>query len=821
MSFDAENRLAVPYQLTRWICAPDRFTFETTDSVEPVSGIIGQQRALRALKLGLEIDAPGYNVYVSGTKGTGRTTAVMRLLKKRPLSCAQLRDYCYVYNFVNPTSPVLITFDSGGGAKFRREMRHFLRLVKKSIPAALENDKFLAAKGRIIEKYQQKERALLDFFKEELDSESLIMSEVKVGGTVHTEILIKTEDEPVSIDEVDKLESDGVIVREIADRLRKKIFIYRDRMVQVLRQIRRNSREMYEKVSQLEVQAGEEAISGHVDDLKENYGDPRIKRFLDGLKADILESLAIFVDDDTGEMTAAVLEMNREKEAILRRFEVNVVHGSSESTELPVVLERSPTYANLIGTMGVMYDNAGGSYTDHTTIRGGSLLRANHGFLVINALDVLAEAGAWPALKRMLRAKELILESDDGYMQAVSAALKPEPIPLHVKVIMIGDSETFNKLYNQDEYFQKVFKIKADFSDDLELSDENVETYAPFLRRLCMDEGLLPFHSSGVSRIVEFGVRHAGRRGRISAQFSEVADLAREAGFWAQKEGSNAVKAVHVVLAEKEIRYRNSLQEERLCRLLDQDVLKVDTEGERTGQVNGLTVFLMGNTTFGFPMRIAASVSMGASGIIDIERQAKMSGSLHDKGILILSGFLRERFAQHHPLDLSASICFEQSYMGIEGDSASSTEIYSLLSALADLPIRQDLAVTGSVSLKGDINPVGSVNEKIESFYDLCARRLLTGTQGVVIPAANVDDLMLRDDVHDAIRAGRFHIYAVERIEEGIELLTGVPAGERDESGDFPPGTVFDLVARRLDRYHAGFESRERPKQPNGVLCDV
>lgn len=821
MTFDAESRLAVPHRLVRWACAPDRFTFETTDSVEPVSGIIGQQRALRALKLGLEIDAPGYNVYVSGMKGTGRTTAVKRLLKDLPFSYGQLRDYCYVHNFLNTMNPVLITLEKGGGARFRREMKDFVRLVRKNIPIALENDKFLAAKGRIIEVHQQKERALFDMFKDELDAERLIMTEVKVGGAVHTDILIKTDAEPVSIDELDKLENDGEIVREIANRLREKISYFRDRMVQVLREVRRNSREMFDKVSQLEVQAGEDAISGYVDDLMENYADPRIRGFLGGMKREILDNIAFFTDDDEHESPAVRLEMNREREAFLRRLEVNVVQASSESKSHPVVVERSPTYTNLFGTLGTHFDHAGASYTDHTTIRGGSLLRANHGFLVINVLDVLAEPGVWQALKRMLQAKELILQNYDTYMQAAPAALNPEPIPLHVKVIMIGDSEIFNKLYDSDEYFQKVFKIKADFSDDLDLTDSNIETYAAFLRRLCMEEGLLPFRASGVSRIVEFGVRHAGRRGRISAQFSEVADLAREAAFWARKERGNAVESSHVIMAEKEIRYRNALQEERLARLLDQDVLKIDTEGKRTGQVNSLTVFLMGNTAFGFPVRITASVSMGGTGIINIEREAKMSGSLHDKGVLILGGLLRERFAQHHPLDLSASICFEQSYMGVEGDSASSTEVYALLSALADLPVRQDLAVTGSVNQKGDIQPIGKVNEKIESFFDLCSRRVLTGSQGVLIPAANVDDLMVRDDVHRAVRDGRFHIYAVERIEEGIELLTGVPAGERDEAGSFPADSVFGRVAGKLENYHSGLASRCGVKRPDGVLCDA
>ncbi len=796
-----ESRLRefeIPAEKGKWQCRPERFGFKTTDDLEPIRGIIGQKRAVRALKLGMEIQSPGYNIFVSGIKGTGRLTTVRNLLKDIQPRCERLNDYCYVHNFRNPMCPVLVTLEKGGGVNFKRDMKHILHIFTAKIPAALEEDEFLSSRRELIESHQTRQHDFVEAFKSELEQNGLVMAHVRVEDTVQSDILVKTDENPVPINELDSLVETGKIDKKTSDALRDKVSNYRECLEHVMRESRKLAREMMEKVNRLERKTGGEAISGYIRDLDEKYKNLKISHFLRELKDDVLNNLSLFASDEESSPGAPGPVMVKDREFFFRKFEVNVVQDNSESDECPIVIEHSPTYTNLFGAIGAERDFSGNYYSDHTTIRSGSLLRANGGYLVINTLDTLSESGVWKALKRSLRTKEIVVQSYDTYMQMSPVAIQVEPIPLNIKVIMIGDSESFHRLYSMDEDFQKVFKVKADFGDDIKLTEENLNFYTRFLRKLSIEEGLLPFNPSGVARVVEFGVRHAGRRTRISTQFSEVADLVRESSFWALKEGFRVVDSSHVVQAMKEIQSRNSLPEERHFKLIDDGIILIDATGKRVGQVNGLTVYDLGNYAFGVTARITASVSVGKSGIINIEREAKLSGRIHDKGVLILSGYLRENFAREHPLALSASICFEQSYTGVEGDSASSTEIYVLLSALSGLPLRQDLAVTGSVNQKGDIQPIGGVNEKIEGFYRLCRNRGLTGNQGVLIPKQNVEDLMLHDTVIEAMRKGRFHVFAVERVEDGIELLTGVPAGERDEEGRFEEGTVFARVEERL-----------------------
>jgi predicted ATP-dependent protease len=797
MTTDYENRFRLSAEKTRWCCSPERFSFASTAEVEPIEGIIGQSRALDALKLGMAIPSPGYNIFVCGIQGTGRLTTVKKLLEEIHSRCEIISDYCYVHNFQNPVSPVLIPLDRGSAGRFKRDVEGLLQLAVEKIPAAFEKDGFLSARRAVVDAHQERESEFVEAFKKKLEADGLLLAQVSIGPSVQNVIMVKSDADPIPVEKLDELVKAGQIKQEDADRLVKSAAAAREKLESVTREARKIARSLFEEMGALEVRTGEQVISGFIDDLSEQYDNSRVERFLRDLKAEILGNLGHFTGDDENSGAPAAHIQRKERERFFRRFEVNVIADNGDTSDCSIVIEHTPGYTSLFGAIGVERDS-GGYLCDHTSIQGGALLRANGGFLVINAVDTLAERGVWKALKRTLRTNELAIQNFEALSQTAPAILTPEPIPLNVKVIMIGDADTFHTLYGVDEDFQKVFKVKADFRNSLDLDDSMIDNYASFLRKLLDEEGVLPFDPSGVALVVEYGVRHAGRRTRISTQFSEIADLAREASFWAGEEGAGVVSAVCVQRAIDAIRQRNSLPEERVGELIDDGVVILDTDGAQVGQVNGLTVYDMANYTFGTAARITVNVAVGKSGIINIEREAKMSGRIHDKGVLILTGFLRDRFAQDRPLTLSASLCFEQSYSGVDGDSASSTEIYALLSALSDLPLRQEIAVTGSVDQKGRIQPIGGVNEKVEGFFDICSRRGLTGTQGAMIPIQNVEDLMLRSDVVAAVKDGTFHIYAISRIEEGIQILTGVAAGERDSEGDFPEGSVYARVEEKL-----------------------
>ncbi len=480
-------------------------------------------------------------------------------------------------------------------------------------------------------------------------------------------------------------------------------------------------------------------------------------------------------------------------------FQVNVLVDNSETKGAPVIIETSPTYRNLFGTIERNIDRLGGLWrTDFTKIKSGSFLRANGGYLVLNALDVFIEPGVWVALKRTLRNRTLEMQSFDPFYLFASSALKPEPIEVKVKVVMIGDAYLYYTLYAVDEDFKKIFKIKADFDTVMDKKAETLLQYASFIRKISQDEKLLPFDRSGVAAVIEYGVRLAGRQKKLSTEFHRITDILREASYWAKKEGRNQVTEKHVDQAISEKVYRLKMMEDKIQEMIDEGLILIDAEGAKVGQVNGLSIFDTGEYSFGRPTRITAKTSLGKAGIINIEREADLSGRTHNKGVLILAGYLRGKYAQEKPLTLTASLAFEQSYSGVDGDSASSSEVYAILSSLANVPLRQDIAVTGSINQHGEIQPIGGVNQKIEGFFDVCRSRGLTGSQGVIIPYQNVDDLMLRKEAVEEVKVGKFHIYPIKTIDEGIEILTGLPAGERRADGSYPEGTVNYLVDEKL-----------------------
>jgi lon-related putative ATP-dependent protease len=554
-----------------------------------------------------------------------------------------------------------------------------------------------------------------------------------------------------------------------------------------------------EELAALDKSAISHLVEGAIGDIREKFNQPKIGSYLDEVKENILENPSRFqpkTESPQSPIPGLVLSAPVDT---FSEFQVNVLVDNSETKGAPVVIENSPTYRNLFGTIERNVDRMGGIWkTDFAKIKSGSFLKANGGYLVLNALDVLIEPGVWIALKRTLKNRSMEMQSFDPFYLFASSALKPEPIEVRVKVVMIGDAFLYDTLFAVDEDFKKIFKIKADFDSVMERKEESQLQYASFIRKICQDENLLPFDRSGVAGVIEYGVRLAGRQKKLSTEFHRITDILREASYWAKRTQSPQVTEKHVDQAIAEKIYRKKMIEDKIQELIDEGIIMIDSDGAKVGQVNGLAVWDVGEYAFGKPSRITAKTSMGKAGIINIEREADLSGRTHNKGMLILAGYMRGKYAQDKPLTLTASLCFEQSYSGVDGDSASSTEVYAILSSLAELPLRQDIAVTGSVNQNGEVQPIGGVNQKIEGFFEVCRSRGLTGKQGVMVPHQNVGDLMLRKDVVEAVAAGKFHIYPVQTIDQGIEILTGVSAGEVGPNGSYPQGTVNDLVNQKL-----------------------
>jgi lon-related putative ATP-dependent protease len=607
----------------------------------------------------------------------------------------------------------------------------------------------------------------------------------------------------VPIEEIPKMVQEGKLESVAAEDLERKYDQFRQEFTVVYRKTLSLSRELASEMSYLEQEAASVLVDGVIEELKEKYPSPQISEYLEEVRHHILDNLDPFKeregeDEQPPSEGGGGQRPERTDRDPFRVYGVNVILAHGEQEKVPVIFETIPTYANLFGTIHRSYDTRGGWNSDFMDLRGGSLLRADGGFLVMYALDTLTEAGVWRTLKRTLNHGKLEIQPVDVFFPFSTAALKPEPIDIHVKIILIGDREMYELLYDYEDDFKKIFKVRVEFDEEMAWNEEVIRQYAGRLRKLSDDEHLCPFDRTAVAVLLEHGVRRAGRRGKITARFFDLADVAREASYVAKHEKAAVVTAEHVRKAQEAQIDRHNLTETKIREMVEQNLLFIDTTGARVGQVNGLSVLEIGGYAFGKPVRITAAVALGKLGIINVERESNLSGRFHDKGVQIISGYLRRTFAQDKPLSLSASVCFEQSYSGVDGDSASSTEIYAILSALSEIPIKQELSVTGSVNQQGDVQPIGGVNQKIEGFYDVCKLKGLTGTQGVLIPAENVEDLMLRDEVIDAVAKKKFHIYPVATIEQGIEILTGVRAGKRGKTRKFEPGSVFAAVDSRL-----------------------
>lgn len=806
----------VPVEKLRWRCPLDQLPFNSTDALQPCTEIIGQERAVKAIRLGLEVESLGYNIFITGLVGTGRTTAIKCLLEEIDRTGKIPDDICFVNNFKDPDQPKVVYLPPGKGKDFKKEMDDFVESMKKKIPLIFEGEEYQKQRREVVEKYREQEKTIVKEFETKAKKEGFSVVQVQVGPFTRPDVIPVVAGNPMGLDQLENLVDQGQFPRETFDKLKAKYSELGREMEQVLKETRKVEKVILEELTKLDKSAVAQLVEEAVGDIRERYSHPKIHSFLEEVKNSLLDNPSRFTPKpEAPQLPVPGLMLPTPPDTFVE-YQVNILVDNSETKGAPVIIETSPTYRNLFGTIERSIDRMGGIWkTDFTKIKSGSFLRASGGYLVLNAVDVFTEPGVWIALKRTLRNRSLEMQSFDPFYLFASSALKPEPIDVRVKVVMIGDTYLHDLLYAVDEDFKKIFKVRADFDSVMNRTPEAMVQYASFIRKICKDENLLPFDKTGVAAVLEQGVRLAGRQKKLSAEFHRITDILREASYWARKEKSDRVTEKHVDQAIYENIDRKRMFEDKIQEMIEDGMILIDSEGTKVGQVNGLSVYSMGEHSFGKPSRITAKTSMGKAGIINIEREAELSGPIHNKGVLILAGYLRGKYAQDKPLNLTATLCFEQSYAGVEGDSASSTEVYAILSSLTGLPLRQDIAVTGSVNQNGEVQPIGGVNHKIEGFFDVCRARGLTGNQGVMIPHQNVGDLALRKEVVEAAAAGKFHIYPVHTIDQGIEILTGVPGGDRGSDGTFPPGTVNHRVDQKmleLAKKMKAFEPEEEKK---------
>ncbi len=775
----------LPTEQLRFSCPDDWVPQQSSLELEPALGIVGQERGVAALELGLTCEAPGFNVFVTGLVGTGRMTAVELHVRKLSQAGPVPEDLIYVFNFASPERPKLLRLRPGAGAVLRERMAFLMRELTSLIPGLLESPQVQKIVDEALEDLQQQQEKLLREFEARARKAGFALVQVHVGTVTHPEVLAVVNERPISMEKLWRLAQEGKFDNQELERLARTHQELSSELQQVVSQVMAIGSQMQQRAGQLRQAMVGPKLAALCKEIAQAVGDERVEGYLRQVQEDLLANMQAFLQGEV-------------PEDVRLRYAVNVVVDNTHTQGRPVVVETEPSLANLLGTIEGRFGDGPQLTSDHTRIRAGSLARANGGFLVLNAADVLGEPGAWPALKRALRYRQAVIRPRETLFASSGHALQPEPIDLCLKVVLLGDRGLFDALYELDEEFGKLFKVLADFGPDTPLTPQHVDGFLRVMAKIVQEEKLPPLDRAGMKALVEEGVRLGGPRRRLTARFSDVADILREAAFLARRQAAEVISHTHIRDAVRQRRQRFSLPEERLLQFMLDRLLVVSTEGWAVGQVNGLAVYDLGYFAFGLPGRVTARVSVGTEGVVSIEREVRLSGRTHDKGVLILTGFLRGTFATDFPLSVHASITFEQAYAGVEGDSASSAEVYAILSALSGLPLRQDLAVTGSVDQWGQVQAIGRVNEKIEGFFALCQARGLSGSQGVLIPQANVDDLHLSPEVVEAVAAGRFHIYPVTHIREGLALLTGVEAGERDERGQFPEKSVFGLAYRRL-----------------------
>ncbi len=781
------------YKQLKNYCNPNSFKFEDTSELTAIDTGIGQDRGIKALEFGLSVDVVGYNLFLEGPDGVGKTKYTKRYLDKISKKKKVPSDWCYIYNFDNPNEPIAISLPAGHGQEFRDDMDQFVKDVKVDINKTFSNDDFEKEKTLIKQEFEQKRATLLD----KLNQESL-----KYGFQVKTAqngiyMMPIVNGKAIEEEEFEKLDEN--IKKEYED----KSSIVQEQIISVISEIKAIERASDKKIQDWQSNIALLTINVHINYIKSKYKrNKKITTFIDNVKKDILKNISSFIENKTPSSNQQSQPVQRQepKEPWLN-YRVNLFIDNSQSEGCPVIMDTNYSYHNLFGKLE--YENYYGALkTDYTMLKPGLLHKANGGYIMLQAKDLLTNGACYEALKKALRVKEINIENSvDQRSSMVMVSLKPEPIPLDLKVILIGTSNIYHTLLAMDTDFKKLFKVKVEFEDDAPRTSENEYKLAQFIHGFCEQEELLPLDKTAVAKVIEYASRLADDQNKLSTKFNDLAEIITEACTWAKIAKSKIVTSefVNKTLIERTDRVKK--YDERYTEMIKNNTLLINTSGFTVGQINGLTVMTIGDYSFGKPSKITANTYTGKNGIINVEREVELSGSTHSKGVFILSGYLGEMFAQDIPLSLTASICFEQLYNGVDGDSASSTELYAILSSLSEIPINQSIAVTGSVNQKGEIQPIGGVNAKIEGFYQICKMRGLDGSHGVMIPIQNVDNLNLSDEVIEAVKNNKFHIYAITTIEEGIEVLTGVPAGKKDKFGKFPAGTVNYLVYEKLRKY--------------------
>jgi lon-related putative ATP-dependent protease len=787
----------VPADKLRWRCDPALFDFECTKDLAPLREFIGQDRAIRAVEFGLSMNHLGYNIYVAGLTGTGKTsmvkTYIEKLIKEKEARDGLYHpdDWCYLYNFSDPDRPQIVNLPQGQGKVFRDQVKNLQQKLTEDLSKAFSSEEYNAQRKEAVEKSQGEQRRLFE----------------ELGGEAHRQgfVLQMTSMGPALIPVADGKPMSPSDFLALPEPQRKEIEAKRaellNKLEASLEKVRELERQAAQKVQQTDREVGEFAVAKLFADLTQEYSDSaKISQYLNDLKSYVLDNLDLFKGQREQVQPALgipIEQLMRGRDPNLP-FQVNVFVDNSESKGPPVISEANPNYGNMFGKVERRF-YLGGYLSDHTMLKAGALHQANGGYLLLSAQDVLLNPNVWPALKRAIKNKEVRIEDPfEQFGLIAPQGLKPQPMPIEAKIILIGDAMLYQLLSMYDEEFWELFRVKADFNFEVEKTKENMFSFAAFISGCCEDCEIRHFDPGGVAKMMEYASRMVADQERLSSRFAQLKELVLEAEYWAGKSGAPLVGAQHVEKAVEEKLYRHNLLDERIRDLIDRGTIMIDVDGAVVGQVNGLSIYSLGDITFGKPSRITAKTFLGRKGVINIERESQLSGRIHDKGVLILGGYLGWKYAQEQPLSLSASLCFEQSYEGVEGDSASSTELYAILSSLSEVPIKQSIAITGSVNQKGEIQPIGGVNHKIEGFFQVCSAKGLSGDQGVLIPQQNLRNLMLREEVIEAVRRGQFHIYAVKTIDEGMEVLSGVEAGERKEDGTYPEGSINFLVNKRL-----------------------
>ena len=787
-----KNKNELNYKELKMTCNPNVFNFETTGDLDTIEEGIGQERGIKALEFGLQVDVKGYNLYLEGPSGVGKTLYTKNYLNKIASKKKVPSDWCYIYNFDNPNEPIAVELPAGQGKEFKEAMEGFIKEIRKDIRNTFNNDDFEKEKALIKQEFEQKRTALLEKLNQDASKYNFQVKTAQNG--IYMMPIVNGQ--VIEEEEFDKLDE------EIKKEYEEKSVLVQEQIMNVISQIKEIERASDKKISEWQSNVALLTVNVHINYLKSKYKkNKKINKFLNDVKTDVLKNIPTFLEDPTKQPQQMPPNPAMRKPDPCLNYRVNLFVDNSNREGAPVIMDSNYSYNNIFGTLE--YENYYGALkTDHTMLKAGLMQQANGGYIIFQAKDLLSNGICYEALKKALRIKELGIENANEQRAAMTLiSLKPEPIPLNLKVILIGNSSIYQTLLAMDSDFRKLFKIKVEFEESAKISNENLNKLAQIIHGFCQHQELPELDKTGMARLVEYSSKLAGSHSKVSTRFDDLMQVVGEAATWAKLSKSKVVTEIYIDKALEERVERVKKYDEKYLEMIKENTLLIDTSGYKVGQLNGLTVMSVGDYTFGKPAKITVNTYTGKNGIVNIEREVEISGPSHSKGVLILTGYLGEMFAQDMPLCLTASICFEQLYNGVDGDSASSTELYGLLSSLSGIPINQAIAVTGSVNQKGQIQPIGGVNEKIEGYFQVCKVRGLDGSHGVMIPVQNIDNLQLSDEIIDAVKNKKFHIYAVSTIEEGIEVLTGVPAGKKDKDGHFPAGTINRLVYEKLRKY--------------------